>query len=136
MTKTIEFGVFVEDADEGRLAEAQSVARSLGVSLTADGSVFAGHDGDGPLKVVVNLPAGASLTADAVRQGRDRLDALLVDEERLTDYALVKEDGVLTQVVSLLTAGVQSVSSPQAPAPAPAAPAAPAAPRRWSPFRR
>lgn len=137
MTTTIEFGAFIEDANADRLSEAQGVARSLGVQIHADGTSFAGSGSDGdPVKVTVTLPAGTSLTTSMVAEGRDALDNLLDEDERLTDYALVKQDGTLHSVVSLLTGESKSVAQPvQAPVQA-EAPAAPAAPRRWSPFRR
>lgn len=135
--QTIEFGAFIEDANADRLSEAQRVARSLGVQISADGSTFAGSGSAGdPVKVTVTLPAGTSLTTAMVAQGRDALDNLLDEDERLTDYALVKQDGTLTGVVSLLTGEAKSVAQPAAAATQQAAPAAPAAPRRWSPFRR
>lgn len=138
MSKTIEFGAFINGADGTRLAQAQATARSLGVQVTADGSPMTGTGGPGaPVKVTVTLPAGTALNTEAVQQGVDAFDALLRDNERLTDYALVKDNGVLTEVVSLLTAEVKSVAQP-APArfaaPAPAAPAARRRPRfgrRW-----
>lgn len=135
MTTTIEFGAFIEDADADRLDEAQGVARSLGVQIHADGSSFAGTGSAGdPVKVTVTLPAGTSLTTAMVAQGRDALDNLLDGDERLTDYALVKQDGTLHSVVSLLTGESKSVAQPVVQQQE--APAAPAAPRRWSPFRR
>lgn len=137
---TIEFGAFVQNASAGRLSAAQAAARSLGVSVSADGSRFAGSGQAGdPIKVVVTLPGGAALTAEAIKQGRAAFDNLLTGSERLTDYALVKNDaGQITQVVSLLTAASAPVvvQAPARPATRPAAPAAPAAPRRWNPFSR
>lgn len=136
---TIEFGAFVENASASRLSEAQAVARSLGVNVSADGTRFAGSGQAGdPIKVVVSLPQGASLTPEIVKQGRAAFDNLLRGSERLTDYALVKNaSGQITEVVSLLTAASAPVVV-QAPAraAAPAAPVAPAAPRRWNPFAR
>ena len=130
---TIEFGVFLDDVDEGRLTEAQGIARSLGVSLNSDGSPFAGRGDEAPVKVVLSAPVVPS--AQQVRMGRDRLDALLHDDERLTDYAVVKDNaGQVTHAISLLTADVKPVAQASV-APA-AAPAAPARPRRWSPFGR
>ena len=129
---TIEFGVFLNDVNEDRLTEAQGIARSLGVSINSDGSPFAGRGDEAPVKVVLSAPTVPS--AEQVRLGRDRLDALLEDDERLTDYAVVKNQaGQVTHAISLLTAEVKPVAGPVA-APA-AAPAAPARPRRWSPFR-
>lgn len=139
MSKTIEFGAFINSANEDRLSQAQRVARDLGVTLSSDGSPFAGSGPAAPVKVVVALPQGTTVTPEDVKTGRDALDAILTDGERLTDYALVKDDGVLTSVVSLLTAGVQSVPRAASPAvrqgSADAAPT-PARPRRWSPFSR
>jgi hypothetical protein len=133
MSKTIEFGAFVQDASARRLSQAQQVADDLGVTLHADGSRFAGSGAAGdPIKVTVTVPDGTALSAANIRQGRDALDDLLSNGERLTDYALVKQDGALVQVVSLLTAGVQDV--PVRPVAAPAAVPAPAPRRRWSPF--
>ncbi len=127
MSKTIEFGAFIESATGDRLAAAQSAARDLGVTVTADGSNFGPSEA---VRVVVTVPEHTILTTDLVAQGRDRFDALLQGDERLTDYAVVKQDGVVTQVVSLVTGDVKTVQQ-EARAAAPA-PAAPAAPRRWS----
>lgn len=133
MSTTIEFGAFVESATGTRLAEAQRVARDLGVSVNADGTRFAGTGSAGdPVKVTVVVPAGTTLTPALIRQGRNAFDDLLDGNERLTDYAVVKQDGVVTQVVSLLTAESKTVNVPSAAAAA--APAAPARPRRWNPF--
>lgn len=140
MSTTIEFGAFVQSAHAGRLADAQRVADDLGVTVQADGSRFAGSGslaGGDPIKVTVTVPAGASLTPALIREGRNAFDDLLSGNERLTDYAVVKQNGVITEVVSLLTAETKSVAQPvTASAARPAAPAAPARPRRWSPFGR
>lgn len=137
MSKTIEFGAFLTGTPtHNRLASAQATARSLGVSLSADGSRFAGQGSQGdPVKVTVAVPAGTQVTPAVVARGRDALDALLSNGERLSDYALVKDNGVLTQVISLLTGEVKAVQQEARPAPAQAPRQAPA-PRRWSPFRR
>jgi hypothetical protein len=126
MSKTIEFGAFVNSASESRLREAQRTAESLGVTVTADGSTFGPSEA---VRVVVNVPQGVSLTPEVVARGRDEFDSLLEGDERLTDYAVIKDNGVLTQVVSLVTGDIKTVQQEvRAAAPAPA----PAAPRRWS----
>lgn len=135
MSKTIEFGAFLNGVPNAtRLAQAQRVASDLGVTVSANGTRFAGAgQGGDPIKVTVAVPDDTVLTTEVVAQGRDAFDALLSKGERLSDYALVKENGSLTAVVSLLTGEVKTVAA--APRVAAAAPAS-AAPRRWSPFRR
>jgi hypothetical protein len=137
MSKTIEFGAFVASATADRLRAAQQVASRLGVQVASTGSRFAGTGQSGdPIKVVVTVPSETVLTPEVVAQGRDAFDELLNPGERLTDYALVKDNGSLVEVVSLLTAESRNLAQRVASAAAPAAPAAPARPRRWSPFGR
>lgn len=139
MSTTIEFGVFIEHADQARLDAAREVASRLGVTVSADGSRFAGSGSAGdPVKVTVSVPEGVEITEAVVAEGRDAFDALLREGERLTDYAVVKADGEVVQVVSLLTGEVADLrpdftvdededdyeEEPE-----------PERPRRWSPFR-
>lgn len=139
---TIEFGAFISESSAYALRQdAQRVARDLGVTISADGSRFAGSGALGdPYKVVVTLPRGTEITESQVTEGRDRLDALLSGNDRLTDYALVKEDGRLVAVVSTLTGEIADLDRSPLPEPEPepqvVAEATPTRPRRWSPFRR
>lgn len=135
MSKTITFGAFITSATEDRLTEAQRVADELGVTITADGSPFAGSGHGAPVKVTVIVPDGAVVTTENIMVGRDALDAILTDGERLTDYALVKDDGVLTEVVSLLTAESKVVGA-RTPVSVPAAEIQRRKGPRWSPFNR
>lgn len=114
MSKTIEFGAFLNGTpSQDRLHRAQAAADSLGVQVRADGSRFSGvgRAGD-PVKVTVVVPSETVLTTEAIQRGVEEFDALLNDDERLTDYALVRDNGVLTEVVSLLTAESKSVAAP------------------------
>jgi hypothetical protein len=130
MSKTIEFGAFVNSASESRLREAQRAASTLGVTVSADGSNFGPSEA---VQVTVTVPDHVVLTPEVVAQGRDQFDSLLQGDERLTDYAVVKDNGAVTQVVSLITGDVKAVQqAPVGRAASPDAAPTPAAPRRWS----
>ena len=131
MSKIIEFGAFLSGVPtHARLRQATDAAADLGVTVQADGGRFGPTEA---VKVQVVVPDHVALTPEVVAEGRDKFDALLAGTERLTDYALVKQDGVLQQVVSLITAEVKTVQQEaRGRAASPDAAPTPAAPRRWS----